>query len=107
MGLPEYLNLPLFVRKVIEVDLQTAGREVTREFLSPFDKDDGVLVPEIVEAKGLELRKAIQTVEVDVIDLGVTAVFVNKCESGAGYVLGRRCAEPAHDAFGEGGFTGP
>src|SRR6185369_1700692 len=82
--LPNHPHPPPLLTLVLEVNLHALGGKAAVELFAPLDEDDGVLVPEVVEAEGLELRDIVQPVEVDVVDLRVAAVFVDQGEGGAG-----------------------
>src|SRR5205814_8805416 len=87
-----------------QANFEALWRQNFREALAPFNEDHGIAIEDLVEAESGHLLKSIQTVQVDVIDAGVT-IFVDQGEGGAGDFLRLGGGQGADNAFRQCGFS--
>ena len=87
------------------MDLNMCGPQVGEAF-APFDDHQAFAIQKLVDAQRGDLARFFQAIEIDVVEPGWIAVFVNQGKGGAGDVVGWGGVEAFGDAFDEGGFAG-
>ena len=84
---------------VLQGDPQNRPVSAEREQVRPLNNDDGIFGKQILEAKGLQVMEARNSIQIDVIDLGATVVFVDQRECRAGDLFLACRTEAADNAF--------
>src|SRR5450755_4775534 len=82
-----------------------AWRHQFGEALAPFDEHRGGAVEQFVEAQRSGVARAVQAIQVHVIDGGWRTVFMDQREGGAGNLFDGSRAQAFDNTFGERGLA--
>jgi hypothetical protein len=88
-------------------DFEIALAQELGKLFSPFDQEKTLFGPEVIECEGIKLALRVDTIQVDVEEVGAwPAILVNQGKGRAGHFIFRGCPEARGNSLHQRGFSG-